>query len=939
MPKAREKAGSASASLDDSDVLTQIFVDDVLSQITNNLDEYCIRDYIDPRFNLIGSVAEKYGSTAGTGNSNPATDEPVITEEPIEPVELDATTSATRIVPATDTYLFHLKNNGVVILEGLDNETGKETGAKYAEFNLLPNSGDADYTDYEPILGSDGERLDLGSMLGEGNDGKRYLVIHSDKGGSGAAKNFCLCYDPVNAMYYLEWRGETIPGSTFDAEQLNVWHATFTLRAKEDFVGGNAVLTNGQLTKMNYVFPKGEEAEASSGADKATGEIPSKGFPRVTVNVKIPTSIIQGFERTLWLGEDINPEQLIQDLAETSTESNFWTEYPRRFALAGTEMQETLYDKAGIPLEERQVYGDKEVIIKALFEGEGAITIPYAFLPESPSTQAGNKLAQQIDALGVLSYSWERIDPDTGNVLEDTDNEDLYDTGTGLLRSDSYMICDTRKVMYRLAVEYKPFPDPDSEAGKTLTANKGILEDVKNVHITQMVAALTELENLLVGEDLTREMLNEPLEKFEMALESLRIDLVSLEFDSAVWESGYGILAGLRNKLESLNVEDDNERNEARAKAEECEEQLKYFDKLAEYALWCEEDRRTEARTQQNDALIQDEDYSTPKPAVGSPQYNVTLASEHTTRIVRGELAFELALNLDELDYMFDNDWNAKAGTGVTYTVKVEATDVADDWTPVIPTELTVTITKTDLDALKALAVADKVEETNTVTLYYENSKYPKAAYDIETGKITFYTDPRIFNEFSSNGYAHLLPKGTYTMTPDDDKNGDWEKFNHDLFTYAPLEDYTKDKGHFTDNPADYDDVNSLYSVYAPEIEEVVDAVTGATRPNTNSNYYAKTSEEDWETDSVTFLLGTYPYDPVPDISKVEDDATMSDLRYLTERMGMAKASATLGSGLPDTPPAPSETPTTPPPLHRSDTHAVRRSNAYAVRRSSAYAV
>ena len=42
----------------------------------------------------------------------------------------------------------------------------------------------------------------------------------------------------------------------------------------------------------------------------------------------------------------------------------------------------------------------------------------------------------------------------------------------------------------------------------------------------------------------------------------------------------------------------------------------------------------------------------------------------------------------------------------------------------------------------------------------------------------------------------------------------------------------------------------------------------------------------------MTFLLGTYPYDPVPDISKVEDDATMSGLRYLTERVGMARAPA-----------------------------------------------
>lgn len=67
------------------------------------------------------------------------------------------------------------------------------------------------------------------------------------------ARTPMLYYDKEEDMYYLEWVEQTIPTSGVGAPELEVWYAELWLTAKEDFIGGNDILTNGNAEKMNWV--------------------------------------------------------------------------------------------------------------------------------------------------------------------------------------------------------------------------------------------------------------------------------------------------------------------------------------------------------------------------------------------------------------------------------------------------------------------------------------------------------------------------------------------------------------------------------------------------------------------------------------------------------------------------------------------------------------
>ena len=254
-----QKARDAGYKGNDADVLTQMFVDEVLIQIVDPLLGYTVQDYIDPRFDLVDA----------------------------------------------DGIIWHLRADGeVVVNEGTAEETSKVVGENSTVTITISKKSDED------------------------------------------AQNPYLRYDGARDLYYLVWEDQTIPGSTVGANRLPVWNATVTVRAKEFFLGGNAVLTNGNEAGMNLVYDpqilSGEAATpdnlaAYSGTNYAKHEdAPAKGFPRVSVNVTPPYEDAE-LTQTIFMGETLNATEIAQELlqvaeddAEGTTAQYIW-EYPTRF--------------------------------------------------------------------------------------------------------------------------------------------------------------------------------------------------------------------------------------------------------------------------------------------------------------------------------------------------------------------------------------------------------------------------------------------------------------------------------------------------------------------------------------------------------------------------------------------------------------------------------
>ena len=238
--RAKEELGSAAADMNDADILMQIFVDKILEEIVNPLENYTVKDYIDPRFDLVDG----------------------------------------------DGTVWHLNANGTIVK-------------------------------------SNGEEITANSVLST----QITVSARSDE----IARRPYLCYDADAQMYYLQWTDQIIPGSAVGANRLAVWNARVTVRAKDNFLGGNAVLTNGNAAAQNLVFSD-HDAAPSSDIDRANDKNnPSKGFPRVTVNVQ-PLGENQKNELTVYMGEEINMETVLTNLIERAEAENwyFW-EYLTRY--------------------------------------------------------------------------------------------------------------------------------------------------------------------------------------------------------------------------------------------------------------------------------------------------------------------------------------------------------------------------------------------------------------------------------------------------------------------------------------------------------------------------------------------------------------------------------------------------------------------------------
>lgn len=239
-----------------------------------------------------------------------------------------------------------------------------------------------------------------------------------------------LFYDAGKDMYYLQWKQQIIPGCSTDAKRLNVWKTRIHIRAKEDFIGGNAVMSNGNADGMNMIYHPDSE-DPSSGdddtlctRDKDTGEIlhyPSRGFPRTTVNVSLLKLRIGDVHDIIYMGQGISPTDNLDTLGKKVKEKPYY-EYLQRYGrYKGENVTEKLHK-------------------------QHQLRLPYYYLPDvAGSNQAGK--VHPGEQIGWLSYQWAECDKNGVPKKEGTYAD--FETK------------DTDSRYYQLAVSYQPMTEKE----------------------------------------------------------------------------------------------------------------------------------------------------------------------------------------------------------------------------------------------------------------------------------------------------------------------------------------------------------------------------------------------------------------------------------------------------------------------------------------------
>ena len=432
----------------------------ILEQIQQPRADYTVQDYIDPRFNLI----DKNG------------------------------------------VLYKLGPNGNITYGTTTTQVGDIIDNPDAK-GLPFTTRNAEYVNVKSVTtNSDGTRT----------------YNNPDENGTGY-----IYYDDDKDMYYLRWTDQIIPmrNSSLDTntasgnpEYLDVWSATIRLKAKDDFIGGNDILTNGNEAGENLVFSEAtiknmdaypdlynftpeqsldkkyterEKLQVLSGTDRKINavdaggvsqavygkgmDIPSSGFPRVTVNVRLLPLNSKNLNDVIYMGEVVSPTMMLADLENDYMTGSYYLEYLERYAyrLYGNDAGET-------PLIEllNQWLRINEDDVEAK-----TFTIPYIYLPDPvyktdgtldtvtsggaakvenssglDSADAGTPDAfsdlNLRDVTGFITYTWKRDDgsKEEQQKMETTtpSGEPQYDI------TREYVVKNTNQIKYNLQLKFTP---------------------------------------------------------------------------------------------------------------------------------------------------------------------------------------------------------------------------------------------------------------------------------------------------------------------------------------------------------------------------------------------------------------------------------------------------------------------------------------------------
>ena len=376
----------------DSDELNEQF-QKILDSISEDLKDYTVQDYIDPRFDLVDAEKNVWN--------------------------LNADGAVTRGKVGEDSVSVTIYQKGT---EATDPDSDGDT--------------DVDGDGFIDKIQAAATKLDK----------KNYAIINLPNSNNEEGITAKLYFNDDTNMYYLVWDNQDIPSCVQGDESLKVWNATVTVRAKDDFIGGNAVTTNGNGADQNYVYMNGDD-DRSSGTDRATvgynpddptGEsYPSKGFPRTTVNVAVPSLVLTGGEQVIYMGEELTPDGVAEKLGETILDkwedtkdetgsdeddrTQWYWEYLDRYANYAT-------DEDGNKLFAK---GLEDIIEKIVAAGENSdpdkksIEYPYFYIPDPKNTnQTGSSEQHEKDQLGTLIFTWTTVDeggfpyPDDGTTVD-----------------------------------------------------------------------------------------------------------------------------------------------------------------------------------------------------------------------------------------------------------------------------------------------------------------------------------------------------------------------------------------------------------------------------------------------------------------------------------------------------------------------------------------
>lgn len=137
------------------------------------------------------------------------------------------------------------------------------------------------------------------------NDNDGTVITNEDlKDGPITLKNGGVVSLDENGNQVVTWTNQTIKHSSSNGTTTPGWSNTITVKAKDDFIGGNKIITNGSESGITLE------------------NVGTVHFEQPAVNVKL-LDITQGDkEITVFLGDEINPEKLLQQLNKEQPKIN-----------------------------------------------------------------------------------------------------------------------------------------------------------------------------------------------------------------------------------------------------------------------------------------------------------------------------------------------------------------------------------------------------------------------------------------------------------------------------------------------------------------------------------------------------------------------------------------------------------------------------------------
>ncbi|WP_350454933.1 hypothetical protein [Slackia heliotrinireducens] len=292
-----------------------------------------------------------------------------------------------------------------------------------------------------------------------------------------------LGYDKNKKMFYVLWEDQKIPSTAVGSNKVNPWKSQVRVQAKEDFLGGNDVLGNGNEKEMNTVYkPQGTNSIGDRLAiDKSENY---KDFPLTTLNPGTLDMSLTNYEDTVFLGEGVSPYELYQKVAQSSAAdgTQWYLQYLERFGSKkhnGASYYEDIL-KGGNP--GSAVAGETVSVTDDAI----TITLPYFYLEdgvhetdsEQHATYAGGD-KHQADQVGTLTYTWKKVaNPHTASDGYFKD----FTTDKGSNDGD---------IRYEFSVKYEPKPVGDAATGddgsarsKELTNNNKLVRNAVGDEVT-----------------------------------------------------------------------------------------------------------------------------------------------------------------------------------------------------------------------------------------------------------------------------------------------------------------------------------------------------------------------------------------------------------------------------------------------------------------------